>query len=80
MIRLGQFSSPENNSLLTIGRIGLHLRNQKAESLLSLQKRFCPQSSPGERIIFVESLLALYALGKIRFDQDSDQIEYCENY
>jgi len=79
MIRIGQFSTPANTSLILAARIGLHLRNQKSESLLGLQKRFCASANPGSRIVFAESLLLLYALGRIGFDNETDRISYNEN-
>ncbi|SFH61897.1 hypothetical protein SAMN05216299_1392 [Nitrosospira sp. Nsp14] len=79
MIKIGQFSTPENTSLVLGARIGLHLRNQKSESLLTLQKRFCGSATPGARVVFTESLLLLYALGKLTFDHATDTIFYNEN-
>ena len=79
MIRIGQFSTPANTSLILAARMGLHLRNQKSESLLTFQKRFCTSASPGDRIVFTESLLLLYALGKLTFDNATDRIYYNEN-
>lgn len=79
MIKIGQFSTLENTSLILAGRIGLHLKNQKSEALLSLQKRFCAAADPGMRIVFSESLLVLYALGKISFNTTTDKVNYCEN-
>lgn len=79
MIKIGQFSTPYNSSLILAARIGLHLRNQKSESLLSLQKRFCAAADPGRRVVFSEGLLILYALGKISFDKNTDKVVYCEN-
>ena len=79
MIRFGQFSTPTNSSVLLAARIGLHLRNQKSETLLKLQKRFCASANPGIRVVFTESILLLYALKKITFDKNSDLIYYNEN-
>jgi hypothetical protein len=79
MIRIGQFSTPQNSSLLLAGRIGLHLRNQKSDSLLTLQKRFCSDATPGIRTTFTESLILLFALGKVSFDPQTDQVVYDEN-
>lgn len=79
MIRIGQFSTPQNSSLYLASRIGLHLRNQKSESLLTLQKRFCASATPGIRTTFTESLLLLFALGKLNFDPETDRLVYHEN-
>jgi hypothetical protein len=79
MIKIGQFSTLENTSIFFAAKIGLHLKNQKSETLLSLQKRFCSSSDPGLCVVFSESLLILYTLGKISFDATADKIFYCEN-
>lgn len=79
MIRVGQFTTPENSSLLLAGRIGLHLRNQKSELLLTLQKRFCAAAQPGSRTVFTESLILLYALGRLTFDPETDRVIYHED-
>jgi hypothetical protein len=79
MIRIGQFSTPQNSSLLLASRIGLHLRNQKSEPLLALQKRFCSDAMPGIRTTFTESLLLLFALNKISFDLETDRVVFNEN-
>ena len=79
MILIGQFSTPQNSSLLLASRIGLHLRNQKSESLLTLQKRFCAEATPGVRVTFTESLLLLFALDKISFDPETDRVVFNEN-
>jgi len=79
MIRIGQFSTPQNSSLFLASRIGLHLRNQKSESLLALQKRFCSEATPGVRVTFTESLLLLFALDKISFDSETDRVVFNEN-
>lgn len=79
MIRIGQFSTIDNASLLFAAKLGLHLKHQGEEALPSLQKRFCSSSAPGVRVVFLESLLILYALGKISFDSGSDKVSYREN-
>lgn len=79
MIRIGQFSTPKNSSIFLACRIGLHLKNQKSESLLALQKRFCSDLTPGIRITFTESLVLLFALGKVSFDQDNDRVVFNED-
>lgn len=79
MIKIGQFTTPENSSLLHAAKMALHLRNQKSEKLLSLQKRFCADANPGGRVVFVESLVLLYALDRISYDGDLDRIVYREN-
>lgn len=79
MIRIGQFSTPQNSSLFLASRIGLHLRNQKSEPLLALQKRFCSEATPGARTTFTESLILLFALGKVFFDPETDRVVYDEN-
>lgn len=79
MIRIGQFSTPQNSSLFLASRIGLHLRNQKSEPLLMLQKRFCAGAIPGIRTTFTESLLLLFALGKLSFDSETDRVVFNEN-
>jgi hypothetical protein len=79
MIRIGQFSTPHNSSLFLASRIGLHLRNQKSESLLALQKRFCSEATPGVRTTFTESLILLFALGKVSFDPETDRVVYDED-
>lgn len=78
MIRIGQFSTPQNSSLFLASRIGLHLRNQKSEPLLALQKRFCSDATPGIRTTFTESLLLLFALNKISFDLETDRVVFNE--
>jgi hypothetical protein len=79
MIRISQFSTPQNSSLFLASQIGLHLRNQKSESLLMLQKRFCICASPGIRTTFTESLMLLFALGKLSFDSETDRVVFNEN-
>lgn len=79
MIRIGQFSTPDNSAIVLSAKIALHLRNQKSESLLVLQKRFCSSSCSDRRIVFVESLILLYALSKISFDSATDRIVFNEN-
>lgn len=79
MIRIGQFSTPQNSSLILAGRIGLHLKNQKSEPLLALQKRFCANATPGIRTTFTESLILLFAIGKLSFDPETDRVTYHEN-
>ncbi len=79
MIRIGQFSTPQNSSLFLATRIGLHLRNQKSESLLALQKRYCSEATPGIRTTFTESLILLFALGKVSFDPQTDRVVYDED-
>jgi len=79
MIRIGQFSTPQNSSLFLASRIGLHLRNQKSEPLLALQKRFCSDATLGIRATFTESLLLLFALNKISFDLETDRVVFNEN-
>lgn len=79
MIRIGQFSTPENSSLVLASKIGLHLRSQKSEPLLTLQKRFCTGVTPGVRTTFTESLILLFALGKLTFEADNDRVTYHEN-
>lgn len=79
MIKIGQFSTSANSSIVLAGRIALHLRNQKAEKLLPLQKRFCTSNNLGSRVVFIESLLLLYTLGKIEYDAESDKIIFDEN-
>ena len=79
MIRIGQFATPQNAALVLAGRIGLHLKNQKSEKLLSLQKRCCSGMNIGERVIFTESLVLLYAVGRVTFDSKEDRFFYNEN-
>lgn len=79
MIEIGQFSTPDNSALIMAASIGLHLKNQKSEKVLALQKRFCAQANPGGRIVFVESLILLFSLGKIYFDSNLDRIVYRED-
>lgn len=79
MIKFGQFTNPDNSAVFFAAKLALHLRNQKSESLLVLQKRFCNPPRPGRRLIFSESLILLYALGKITFDIETDRIVFNEN-
>lgn len=79
MIKVGQFSTPQNSAIFLAGKIGLHLRNQKSESLMTLQKRFCANQTPGIRTTFTESLILLFALGKLSFDSKTDRVVYNEN-
>jgi len=79
MIELGQFSTLQNTSFIHAAKLALHLRNQHSEKLLSLQKRFCNGVNVESRVVFAESLLILFALGRIDFDSDSDLVIYSEN-
>jgi len=76
MIRINQFYNPEENSLSIAGEIGLHLKSQQAEKLNTLMTTFIRRHMKGGNTLFVESLLLLYALGKIRYNSVSDEIEY----
>ncbi|HFT8573122.1 hypothetical protein F9C43_27005 [Pseudomonas aeruginosa] len=79
MVRLGQFSTLQNTSLIHAARLALHLRNQRSEKLLSLQKRFCHGVNVESRVVFSESLLVLFALGKIDFYPEADLVIYRED-
>lgn len=79
MIKIGQFSSPQNSGLVMAAKVGLHLKNQKIETLLKLQKRFCLLSSPEVRVVFTEGILILFSLGRIYFDAETDQVVYRED-
>jgi|GEM_PF-3430481 hypothetical protein len=79
MIKIGQFSTFGNASIFYAAKIGLHLKNQRSEKILSLQKRFCSEATPSSRVVFSESLLILFSLGKISFDAESDRVVYSEN-
>lgn len=60
-------------------KVGLHLKNQKTETLLNLQKRFCLSSSPQIRTVFTEGIIVLFSLGIIDFDAENDRVVYREN-
>ena len=76
MIRITQFYDPEDNTLIVAGEIGLHLKSQQSEKLNNLMTTFIRRHMRGGNTLFVESLLLLYALGKIKYNQMSDEIEY----
>jgi hypothetical protein len=79
VIKIGQFTTPNNSTIIFAAKLALHLRNQKSEALLTLQKRYCNPPASGRRVVFTESLLLLFALGKISFDLESDRIIFNEN-
>lgn len=79
MIKLDQFSSEKNSTIILAGKIGAHLKNQNGEKLTALSKRFANPELGGNREIFTEALIALYILGRIDFSSETDRIEYHEN-
>jgi hypothetical protein len=80
MIKIGQFSTPQNSGLVMAAKVGLHLKNQKTETLLNLQKRFCSSSNPEVRVVFTEGILVLFSLGRIEFDAETDRVLYREDH
>lgn len=72
MIKIGQFTTTENSSLLLASRVAIHLKNQKSEKLTSLQKRYCNSNKINSSTVLTESLIILYSLGKITYNPIDD--------
>lgn len=79
MIKIGQFTTNENSSLLLASKIAIHLRNQKYEKITSLQKRYCSSNKGSNSTVLIESLIILFSLGKITYNPIDDSVSYNEN-
>lgn len=79
MIKITQFSTQTNSPIALAGKIGIHLKNQKIDKFTNLQKRFANSELGGNREAFIEAMITLFGLGRIKYYPEQDRVEYHEN-
>lgn len=77
-MKINKFFDKNKNSLRLIGEIGISIKNAKSIPVNDLILEFSRRYPDSFNEMAFESLSALFCLGKIKYNPESDTLEYAE--